>query len=204
MGVDIISVVAGAAGHRVGAGAADKEVVAARAVQGVVAALAAQDVDAVIAGDRVGAVRAGEVEGVGGGEVHRLQKLDMGIVGKHIAHAGRDPVIALAGLLVDRIRRIVDIEGVVARAADHQIGAGAADQEVVAAKARKRVVAALAPQDVDAVIAEHGVGDVARGQVHRLGRGEILRVQPLDVGVAAKRNADPGREPVVALVRRTR
>ena len=108
--VDIVGVVAEAAGHAVGTGAT------------------VDDVVAFVAGDGVGEAVAGAVDIAGaGGE---RQVLDIGA--ERVADRGDDGVGAGVGGFRDHVAGIVDIVGVVAEAAGHAVGTGATVDDVVA------------------------------------------------------------------------
>ena len=111
--VEVVGVVAVAAGHAVGAAAARQLVGAVVPGQRVVAVVARQEVVAGVAGDLVA-----EVVAVAGdaGDAGQRQVLD--VVAEFVAGAAVHLVRALAGIFDDQVVGRVDLIGVVAGAAD--------------------------------------------------------------------------------------
>src|SRR5439155_740389 len=145
-GIAVEEVVAGAADERVGAGVAVERVVAVGAVDNVGGGGAA---------DRMGETVAGAVDRPRAGED---QVLALGVQGE--ADRGIGDVGAGGVVLAHRVWRIVDIVGVVARAAREAVGADAAVEQIVAGAADQTVVTGPAEQPV-----------VAAGAVEHVGRG---------------------------------
>src|SRR6185295_6625982 len=119
--VDMVGVVAGPAGHRVGAESAVDDVIAGIACDGVVELVA------------------GAIDGGGAGQDEILE-----IGAQRVADRSVDRVDAFARILGDDIAGVVDVECVVAGAADHGVGAGAAVDDVVAGIAGDCVVEPVA------------------------------------------------------------
>ena len=160
--VDHIGVVAEATDHRVGAGAAVENVVAAVAGEGVVEAVAGA-VD-------VGAAGQGQVLDVGAERVGDRRLHRVGAFAERLRH---------------HVAGVVDDIGVVADAADQEVGAQAAIERVVASAAGEHVDAAVAGEDVvEGVAGAVDVGAAGQGQVldvgaERVGDRRLHRVDAL-------------------------
>ena len=142
--VDIVGVVAGPAGHRIGARAA---------IEDVVARIAGQDVGQGIA-------RGVDVRRPGQRDV-----LDAVLVrpGSGEGHRRIDEICpCIRGQLNDHVAGVVDRIGVIADAPGHGIGAGPAIQRVVAVSTDENIGAAVADEDVVETVAR-GV-DVGRAR----------------------------------------
>ena len=179
--VDVIGVVAGATDHRVHAAAADEHVVADAAVEQVVARAAAEDVVAAqpaqVVGDRVAGQRVvepvtGAVDKPGSGEHEVLEVAAERVtdLGNHgVDLRGQDT--RFNGL----VAAVVDVIGVVAGTAAHDIDARAPVEHVVAGAAVEGVVAAQAVEGVRARSAGQGVVEfVARAVGGRAGQGQVF------------------------------
>ncbi len=158
---DNIGVVAGTAVKRIGAGAARQVVVAAQAPQGVVAGIANDDVVAVVAGTvDSAATREGQAfdevaERIGG---RRINLVAAPVVDTRVRRFFRRHIVG-----------IVDIIGVVAVTAVHDVGAGLAVELVVAAAAPKGVGRQVTVQHVGKVVA----GAIDAG---RAGQGQVFDI----------------------------
>src|SRR5262249_20413709 len=133
--VDHVGVVAGAALHHVGAAAAVERIVAG------------------VAGEEVGGTVAEAVD-VAAAQQH--QCVDIG--GERVEDGGGDDVVARIGAFGHHVSDIVDVVGVVARAADHGIGAGAAVEGVIAVAAVHAVAEVAALDEVGTGSARVAVG----------------------------------------------
>src|SRR6185369_5476418 len=187
---DQIQVTAGAAHHRVVAGAAREQVIAGAADQGVVAVIAnelviaapaIQDIAVGIADHLVPQFVADATGPTGG--VENQQVLD--VRAQRIARKGRaDPICSLAGVLNDLVTRVIDIIGIVAFAADHDIVADAALQQIIALTADQGVVALVAEQAVVAFVACDDIAEVVAGAVDVVAAGQDHVLDVLETGHA--------------------
>jgi hypothetical protein len=172
---------AGAAVERVVAPAADELVHAGIAHQAVVAVKARQHVLGQVAGDDVGVAVARAVDRVVAGERQVVDVRAEG-VGDRASHE----VVALAGLLHDAVAELVDHVHVVARAADHLVGAGAAVERVAAGEADELVAPGAADEraveavarDADRVVADEELAAV--GEAHAGQRAVCRHVKRVD------------------------
>ena len=137
------------------------------AIEHVVAAAAIERVDATAADEGVGQLVA--AQGQAGGAGIGAQELDLLTRLQRVVDAGVDGVGAFADRLVDHVAAIVDIVGVVAGAAVHDVGAAAIEN----------VVAAATIERVDAIAADDGVGQLVAAQRQAGGAG--IGAQELDL-----------------------
>ena len=189
LAVDVVGVVALAAGHHVVAVAAGQQVVAdasgqrvvaLKAVDVVVAGLAIQYVVASTAGNVVGERIARAVDARGSIE---FQVLDIGIenVGRKYRTKG---IEAFARLLLDLVAQVVDDVEVIPHATGHHVFAATAEEPVGSRTAGERILSQRAIQIVvGAVAGDDVVGAVAA----TFDRGVTGQNQVLDI--------DGGRRP---------
>ncbi len=186
-GADDIGVVARAAVQRAAAGLAVKGVVAAQAAQHVIAVTTQERVVAGIAGQDIAkfVACAIDVSRAGQGEV-----LDIGA--ECPGDGTADRVGAFTGKFGDDIGRIRDIEGVVALAAVHGVGARAAVQHVVAGTTEQGVRSGETMHDIIAAERENRVGTggavddvIDRRTAHIAAAGQGIEGEAVEAGIIA-------------------
>ena len=158
-GQDTIGSAAGQFGDDV-AGIVDiVHVVAAEALHRVGAAAAVDHVGAGIACDRLGNGIAGQIDRAETGGIGRGKGFDRLSGRQSVADVCEDRVGAFACSLEDLVRPIVDVIGVVVRAAMHFIGAAAAIERVVACVAIEHIDTSGVPEQRSAQLVPFEVFD---------------------------------------------
>ena len=164
------------------AGAAGERVVAGHALEVVVAAQALEHVEPGIADDGLRVAVAGEVDRVHAVVVGRGQRFHLLAGGQLIVDRRAHGVAALAGGLVDVVAGVVDVVGVVAAKAAHDVGA------------------AFAIEDVGASVADERIDDAVAGEIDGCRPCIVGRPQGLDADAIGKLIAEARLDGVAACI----